>query len=485
MEDDAWKVADFGATAEGTSKGKFTTVYSRGTPSYRAPELLTDTPFYNAKSDIWAVGCIFYELAAKRKAFNGDLGVERYAVSPTIFSIPETQFDWHIEDGTGREDMDRLIARMLQIECNTRPSAADLQGTYNTHLDWIFLMPLDEASNRSVHSGETARTTLLSTLRTEEVHTAWVSSEGLIFCTNKFDQRTLMLWDGTVGGSFISAISLDDPRGEVTLSSVSLERRYYLALIPGGQLSIILRVGKIGRGGLAEKRLKIVEGGVLCIAISDEGYIALGRKHNIRVYSQTRSHPAYWHEATLEEANMDFSSYTNLSIGTPVRIEMNGNFLYAEYSSQKYVVWNWKESLVVHKLQRADIPLGLLYMHSDLLNARTLVRDVIDVHLLGIRHSEPVLSVRSQYGVQLFHLSAFGNFFVTCEATSGMDRNRKFWFKIREVPSGKVLTTIESTFDYLKEIPTGLSLSPSGTYLVVICDGPGSRSIQTWKIQYP
>ena len=151
-EDDAWKVADFGATAEGTSKGKFTTVYSRGTPSYRAPELLTDTPFYNAKSDIWAVGCIFYELAAKRKAFNGDLGVERYALSPTIFSIPETQFDWRIQDGAGRKDMDRLIARMLQIECQTRPSAVDLQGTF-THLDWI----LTNALRRSIKPKRTFR----------------------------------------------------------------------------------------------------------------------------------------------------------------------------------------------------------------------------------------------------------------------------------------------------------------------------------------
>jgi hypothetical protein len=302
------------------------------------------------------------------------------------------------------------------------------------------------------------------------------------------DWKGLMLWDGTVGGSLISAISLDDPRGTVTLFALSLERRYYLALIPCGELSIILRVGKIGRDGFAEERLKIGEGGVFCIAVSDEGYIALGRTSDIRVYSTQRfdHDQAAYHEATpLEEANMDLTSHGDPWIGTPVRIEMNGNFLYAEYSSQKYVVWNWKESLVVHKLQRADIPFGLLYMHTDLLNARTLVRDVIDVHLLGIGHSEPVLSIRSPYAVWLFHLSAFGNLFVTCEATSVMDRNPKFWFKIRDVPSGKVLTTIEGTFHYLKEIPTGLSLSPSGTYLVVICDGPGSRSIQTWKIQYP
>ena len=128
LEDDDWKIADFGSTAEGTSKGKFTTVYSRGTPSYRAPELLTDTPFYNSKSDIWAGGCIFYELAAKKKAFTSDLGVERYAMSPTTLSIPENRFDWPINDGARREDMEKLIRGLLGIEYKERPSSLDLLG---------------------------------------------------------------------------------------------------------------------------------------------------------------------------------------------------------------------------------------------------------------------------------------------------------------------------------------------------------------------
>jgi len=127
LEQDAWKLADFGATSEGTSKGRFTTVYSRGTPSYRAPELLTATPFYNAKSDIWAVGCIFYELTAKAKAFIGDIGVHIYATSPRNLSIPQSRFDWTIEQGARREDMELLIAQMLKVDCKARPSSSDLQ----------------------------------------------------------------------------------------------------------------------------------------------------------------------------------------------------------------------------------------------------------------------------------------------------------------------------------------------------------------------
>src|SRR5271155_2922060 len=122
-------------------------------------------------------------------------------------------------------------------------------------------MLLGEASTRSVSSGETARTTLLSTLRTEKLEVAWVSSKGLILFKT-IDRKRLMLWDSTVGGGLISTINLDDRRGAVTLFAVSLKRTYYLALIEG-RLNIILRVGKIGRDGLVECRPSIVEGGAL------------------------------------------------------------------------------------------------------------------------------------------------------------------------------------------------------------------------------
>lgn len=44
---DAWKLADFGTAAEGTSQGTYTTDYARGTTSYRAPELIRNKGVYN------------------------------------------------------------------------------------------------------------------------------------------------------------------------------------------------------------------------------------------------------------------------------------------------------------------------------------------------------------------------------------------------------------------------------------------------------
>ena len=39
-----------------------------GTPVYMAPEVLQGRP-YNQKADMWGIGCVLYELATGKKAF--------------------------------------------------------------------------------------------------------------------------------------------------------------------------------------------------------------------------------------------------------------------------------------------------------------------------------------------------------------------------------------------------------------------------------
>jgi serine/threonine protein kinase len=73
-----WKIADFGLTSEATSN-RLVTTSARGKPCYRVPELLRDTSGYNNKADIWALGCIGYELFTGRKAFRNDYHVFGYA----------------------------------------------------------------------------------------------------------------------------------------------------------------------------------------------------------------------------------------------------------------------------------------------------------------------------------------------------------------------------------------------------------------------
>lgn len=41
-----------------------------GTPQYMSPEMCENKP-YTFKSDIWALGCVLYEMATLRNAFEG------------------------------------------------------------------------------------------------------------------------------------------------------------------------------------------------------------------------------------------------------------------------------------------------------------------------------------------------------------------------------------------------------------------------------
>ena len=77
--DQRWKLADLGSVADGTSKHFNTTRYSRGTACYRAPEILKNPAKYNNKADMWALGCIVYELSTREKAFPNDWAILEYS----------------------------------------------------------------------------------------------------------------------------------------------------------------------------------------------------------------------------------------------------------------------------------------------------------------------------------------------------------------------------------------------------------------------
>jgi len=89
-----WKLADFGTCSEATSKRFNTTRFSRGTPCYRAPEILDEAPVFNNKTDVWALGCIVYELFAKAKAFSSDWAVHTYSAVNSELAIEKLEKLW-------------------------------------------------------------------------------------------------------------------------------------------------------------------------------------------------------------------------------------------------------------------------------------------------------------------------------------------------------------------------------------------------------
>ncbi|XP_033636958.1 serine/threonine-protein kinase Nek8-like [Asterias rubens] len=108
---DVVKIGDFGISKILSSKSKAFTVV--GTPCYISPELCEGKP-YNQKSDIWAVGCVLYELLTLRRAFEADnlpalvMKIMRGSIAP----ISERYSD----------DLKRLLLLMLHLDPDKRPT---------------------------------------------------------------------------------------------------------------------------------------------------------------------------------------------------------------------------------------------------------------------------------------------------------------------------------------------------------------------------
>src|SRR5213075_997224 len=117
---------------EGSSRRAHTTVYSRGTSSYRAPELIRETQSkYTNKVDMWAVGCILYELVLRRRAFAGDWDVMQHAMSENDFEfILESEI---VPDEGKREFILRIVKELLDINPSRRPKASAL---YERFINW-------------------------------------------------------------------------------------------------------------------------------------------------------------------------------------------------------------------------------------------------------------------------------------------------------------------------------------------------------------
>ena len=129
-EDGSIKIGDMNVSTRLSKKGQLQTQI--GTPYYMSPEIWNNRP-YDWSSDIWALGCMIYELAALRPPFVGDsfpslkraVVAGRYQAIPSKYSSP----------------LHRVIAQMLKVNARERPSAesllrcADLSS--KLHLDEI------------------------------------------------------------------------------------------------------------------------------------------------------------------------------------------------------------------------------------------------------------------------------------------------------------------------------------------------------------
>ncbi|XP_064635697.1 uncharacterized protein LOC135492908 isoform X2 [Lineus longissimus] len=121
------KLGDFGIskTLESTIDVAKTCV---GTPCYLSPELCTDVP-YSSKSDVWAVGCLLYEMCAHRVAFDGQ------SLAGLFYKIIQAEFQEVPAHCSAK--MRDLIKATLTKTPEDRPSASNILNMpfVREHLD--------------------------------------------------------------------------------------------------------------------------------------------------------------------------------------------------------------------------------------------------------------------------------------------------------------------------------------------------------------
>src|SRR6266516_4167409 len=133
------KVSDFGFSAEGISSRENATADARGTPGYRAPELISGQGgMFMNKVDIWAMGCILYELAFGKKMFFNNWETMKYASEGESVDLPpnlgavNVTVECHSMHQSCIIVLRTVITAMLEATTRKRSSAHNLHELFAT-----------------------------------------------------------------------------------------------------------------------------------------------------------------------------------------------------------------------------------------------------------------------------------------------------------------------------------------------------------------
>merc|ERR1719240_1587723 len=113
---DRLRVGDFGISKVLENTGAFTRT-AIGTPYYLSPEICQEKP-YSFGSDVWALGCVLYEMAALRVPFDAQ-NMRALLRKITQGQVPQIQAPFSTE-------MRQLCGDLLHRDQAQRPSATDI-----------------------------------------------------------------------------------------------------------------------------------------------------------------------------------------------------------------------------------------------------------------------------------------------------------------------------------------------------------------------
>ena len=128
------KIGDFGIAKILSSTSSYAHTFI-GTPYYISPELCKDQP-YNDKSDVWALGCVLYELCTLNHPFEGGTQVEIYekiltqkfkSINPEYSSELKKMIDLLLEKDERKRPKMKDILKMKSV--------IDRAKKYNIELD--------------------------------------------------------------------------------------------------------------------------------------------------------------------------------------------------------------------------------------------------------------------------------------------------------------------------------------------------------------
>ena len=112
------KLGDFGLSrVVGDPNSDFARTYV-GTPFYMSPELVNESS-YNSKSDIWALGCLIYELCTLEPPFQAktQAGLQLRIRQGKVDDLPSQYYS---------RELSRVIKAMLNVHQEKRPSTLDV-----------------------------------------------------------------------------------------------------------------------------------------------------------------------------------------------------------------------------------------------------------------------------------------------------------------------------------------------------------------------
>ena len=157
-------MSDFGFSAEGTSSRENATSHARGTSGYRAPELLSEHGgTFTNKVDIWAMGCILYELVFAKKMFLNDWETVKYerVDLPLNLGAVDVSVECHPMRQSYIIALETVITPMLETSPRKRPSA------YNVHEIFALLVSSCDGGHE-IPSAEDLKSTMNGTLHRQK-----------------------------------------------------------------------------------------------------------------------------------------------------------------------------------------------------------------------------------------------------------------------------------------------------------------------------